>query len=187
MHARMQNDSGIPKKIEMTKLRNANINESEEILKFYRNIILSIKGSEFQPKWNDAYPDLEFIEDSILKDEMYVYSENNDLISCVVINSEFGEEYDNIKWQVNTKSSETVVIHAFAVNTMGKGIGKEIFKEIVENAIENNKKTIKIDLIDGNIGAKIVFEKLGFTYIDSVKMFHEAVGLETFHIYEKLL
>ncbi|WP_407377625.1 hypothetical protein [Methanobrevibacter sp.] len=46
----------------MIRLRKAQINESKDILKFYRNIIVSIKNSEFKPQWNESYPDLEFIK-----------------------------------------------------------------------------------------------------------------------------
>lgn len=171
----------------MIRLRKAQISESEAILKFYRNIIFSIRDSEFKPKWNDSYPDLEFIENSILKGEMYVYSSNNDITACVVVNSEFGEEYNDIEWHVNAKQSETIAIHAFAVNSMGRGIGKEIFNRIEDNAIKNDKKSIRIDVIDGNEGAKKVFKSLGFEYVDSVEFFHDAVGLQTFHLYEKIL
>lgn len=170
----------------MTKLRKAQINEANEILNFYKNIIFSIRDSEFKPKWNDNYPDLEFIENSILKEELYVYSQDS-IIACVVINNEFGEDYSDKKWHINAEPDEILVIHTFAVNSQGNGIGKEIFDYIVRKAIENNIKTIRIDVIDGNAGAKKVFEKLGFEYVDSVETFHEAVGLETFHLFEYVL
>lgn len=170
----------------MIKLRKAQINESNEILNFYKNIIFSIKDSEFRPKWNDNYPDLAFIENSILKEELYVYSTDR-IIACVVINNEFNEDYSSIKWHVNAEPSEIIVIHTFAVNSRRKGIGKEILNQISEKSVKNNGKTIRIDVIDGNIGAQKFFEKSGFEYVDSVKNFHEAVGLKTFHLYEKCL
>ena len=170
----------------MTELRKAKTSEGHEILKFYQNIIISIKDSEFKPKWNERYPNLEFIEKSILKGEMYVCSKDG-INACFVINNELNEEYSNVEWHINAKPDEIVIIHTFAVKSTGRGIGKKIFDHIVKTAIENNKKTIRIDVIDGNIGAQKVFEELGFEYVDSVQMFHEAVGLETFHLYENLL
>lgn len=170
----------------MTELRKAQISESGEILEFYRNQIISIEDSEFKPKWNDDYPNLEFIENSILKEEMYVYGKNN-ITACVVVNDEIGEAYSDVEWHTDVETSKVIVIHAFAVNSMGKGIGKEIFNQIVDSAIKNNKKTIRIDVIDGNEGAKKVFKSFGFEYVDCVEVFHEAVGLETFHLYEKIL
>ncbi len=170
----------------MIKLRKARISESDEILNFYRNIISSIKDSEFRPKWNDRYPDLEFIRNSILKEELFVYS-NDGIEASVVINSEQIEEYGNVKWHVDAGPDEIIMIHTFAVRSAGKGIGKGIFDYIVKKAIENNRKSIRLDVIDGNVGAQKVFEKLGFEYVGSVETFHEAVGLETFHLYENVL
>lgn len=173
----------------MINLRKANLNESEEILNFYRNTVSAIKNSEFKPKWNDEYPNLDFIKKSISKEELYIYKENNTIISSIVINNEFNEEYKNIDWSVDAKSNEVTIIHAFAINSdfMGRGFGKKIFNQIKENALNNNQKSIRIDIIDGNEGAKSVFEHLGFEYVDTMEIFHNAVGLEKFYLYEYIL
>lgn len=51
----------------MAYLRNAKIDEAKDVLKFYQKIISSLDNSEFDPKWNEKYPDLIFINDSISK------------------------------------------------------------------------------------------------------------------------
>ncbi|WP_458456678.1 N-acetyltransferase family protein [Methanobrevibacter sp.] len=170
-------------------LRKANINEAADILQFYQNIIRSIKSTEFQPKWSNDYPNLEYIEKSIQNNELYVCEENGNIIACAVLNNLFDPEYKDISWNVNAESDEITVIHTFAVdsNYSGKGIGKKIFNQIKENAIVNNKKSIRIDIIDGNLAAQKVFEKFGFEYVDTVEVFHKAVGLEKFHLYELVL
>ena len=170
----------------MINLRKAEIKESREILQFYQNIIRSIEGSEFRPKWGKYYPNLEYIERSIENEELYIYTENGNVTASVVLNNRFDPEYEGINWNVDAQSDEITIIHTFAVdsNFTGKGIGKEIFNQIKENAIENYKKAIRVDIIDGNIGAQNVFEKFGFKYIDTVELFHKAVGLEKFHLYE---
>ena len=164
------------------------MDESVKILQFYRTVIDSIRCSEFKPKWNSNYPNLEYIKTSIEDGELFVCSENGNIIACAVLNNRFSLEYD-INWIANAKPDEVTVIHTFAVdsNFSGKGIGKEIFNQIREKSIENNKKSIRIDIIDGNIGAQNVFESFGFEYIDTVEVFHDAVGLEKFHLYEYIL
>ena len=57
-------------------LRKAKINESTEILKFYHRIIESIRDSDFKPKWNNEYPNLEFIEK--MSEYLSNYDENLD-------------------------------------------------------------------------------------------------------------
>lgn len=173
----------------MINLRKAEIKDTEKILEFYQKVIESNKDSEFKPKWSRYYPNLEYIETSIENGELYIYTENDNIIASVVLNNRFNPEYEDINWNVSAKLDEITIIHTFAVdsNFAGKGIGKEIFRQIKENAIKNNQKTIRIDIINGNIGAQKVFEKLGFEYIGTVDVFHKAVGLEKFHLYELAL
>lgn len=170
-------------------LRKAEIEESVKILQFYQNVIDSIEFSEFKPKWSRNYPDLEFIETSIANGELYVYNENERIISCVVLNNRFNPEYEGIDWTSNAKSDEITIIHTFAVDSdfSGRGIGKEIFNQIKKIAIENNHKSIRLDIIDGNIGAQRIFEAFGFEYVDTIEVFHNAVGLQKFHLYEIVL
>lgn len=173
----------------MTDLRKAKLSEAEKILEFYRNIINSTKNTDFNPKWNEHYPNLEYIKTNILNGEMYVHTENDDVVACLILNNQFNPDYENINWNIDAGQNEILVIHTFAVHPdlTGKGIGKEIFNQIKNNAMENNKKTIRIDIIDGNIGAEKVFKKFGFEYVDTAELFHEAVGLEKFHLYEYIL
>lgn len=167
-------------------LRKADINDAERILEFYKIIIANSKSDKFNPKWNDKYPNLEFIKSTIIKEELFTLNNDENIIASVIVNDSFNEEYENLNWIVNAKYGEFAVIHTFAVHPeySGKGIGKNIFNQIKENALKNNLKSIRIDVIDGNVGAEKVFRKLGFKYIDTVELQHNAVGLEKFHLYE---
>ena len=173
----------------MINLRKAESEEAKEILIFYQNLIDSIKDSEFKPKWSEYYPNLEYIQTSIERQELYISSKDNEIIASVVLNNEFDPNYENIDWIIDAESDEVTVIHTFAIASKfaGKGIGREIFNQIKDNAIKNNQRSIRIDIIDGNIGAQKFFEKFGFEYIDTAQIFHEAVGLEKFHLYEYVL
>ena len=170
----------------MNGLKKAKISEAEQILKFYQNVIKSINGSEFKPKWNERYPNLEYIKTNIEKEDLYICTKNCEIIASVVLNNRFNSEYENINWNVNAEPNEIVVIHTFAItsNLAGKGIGKEIFGQIKTCALQKNKKTVRIDIINGNTGDQKVFKKFGFEYIDTVEIFHPAVGLEKFHLFE---
>lgn len=167
-------------------LRRAKIYESYEILNFYKNVIDSIENTEFKPKWNENYPNLKFIKKSILSEELWIYKPKNKIIASIIINNEFLNEYDDVIWLTNPKSDEIVIIHTYAINPnyMGNKIGMKIINKIKENALKNNKKSIRIDVIDGNEGAIKFFEHLGFEYVNTIEIYHNAVGLEKFHLYE---
>ena len=105
------------------------------------------------------------------------------------MNNHFDNDYSNVKWRIDAKLNEIAVIHTFAINPKhtGKGHARKIFNEIQDIAQNSGQKTLRIDIIDGNIGAQKVFEKLGFEYINSIEIAHYAVGLAKFHIYEYVL
>ena len=164
----------------MIQIRRAKIHESMDILDFYRNII-NTPNDDFNPKWNENYPDLEYIENSILKEELYIYKPDEKIVSSIIVNNNFGGRYNDANWTVNAEASEIVVIHAFAVDPgcRGKKISKEIFNIIRKYSLKNNKKTIRVDIIYGNDGAESVFK-----YIDTVEEYYDAVGFERFLLYE---
>lgn len=170
----------------MIGLKKADIGDAKHILEFYQNVINSINGTEFNPKWNERYPNLEYIKTNIEKEELYICTKNREIIACVVLNNRFDPEYECINWGVNANPNEIIVIHTFAIasDLAGKGIGKEIFGQIKMYGQKNNKKTIRVDIIHGNDGALNVFKRFGFEYVDTVEMFHPAVGLEKFHLFE---
>lgn len=112
----MQTYTAIPQKSLNMKLRKADINDAERILKFYKIIIANSKSSQFNPKWNDKYPNLEFIKSTITKEELFILKYNENIISSVIVNDSSNEEYDNLNWIVNAKYGDFAAIHAFAVH-----------------------------------------------------------------------
>ena len=170
-------------------LRKAKACEAPNILKFYEDIIESIRNSEFKPKWNEKYPDLDYIKTSIEKEELYVCCNMDKIISSFILNNAFDNNYSSVKWQINANPSEIFIIHTFAINShnRSKGLSSKILNEIKKIAHKNNVKTIRIDIIDGNTGAEKVFEKLGFKYITTVEINHHIIGLQNFKLYEYVL
>lgn len=167
-------------------LRNARPSEAEDILAFYEKVIESLKNSEFNPKWNDKYPNIEYIEKSIKKGELYICTDNENIVSSFIMNSEFDNDYSHVEWLTEAEMDEITIIHTFAISSeyRSQGLSRRIFKKIEDMAITSNRKTLRIDIIGGNSGARKVFEKLGFRHVRDVEIEHYAVGLQDFHLYE---
>lgn len=170
-------------------LRKAKSDEAKDVLIFYKNIIKAIENTDFKPKWNEKYPTLEYIKKCIKNSELYIYTTDSEIVSSFILNNKFDNDYFSVNWQIDAKPSEISIIHTFAINSkfQSKGLSREIFDKIKKISLDNNHKTIRIDIVGGNIGAQKVFEKLGFKYIATVKIAHYAVGLQDFHLYEYLL
>lgn len=171
----------------MMILRKAKPNEAIKILKFYQDVIKSIENTSFKPKWNEKYPNIEYIKTSIEKEELYICTERDEIVSSFILNNEFDNDYSDITWMIDAKPDEILIIHTFAINSnyRSKGLSAKIFDEIKK--MNQTMKTLRIDIVDGNIGAEKVFEKLGFEYVTSVEIKHYAVGLQKFHLYEYVL
>ena len=88
----------------MIQIRRAKIHESRDILDFYRNII-NTPNDDFNPKWDENYPDLEYIENSILKEELYIYKHDKKIVSSIIVNNNFGGRYNDANWTVNAEAS----------------------------------------------------------------------------------
>lgn len=87
----------------MFYLKKAKIKDAIKILDFYQNIIETIKDSEFNPKWSKYYPNLEYIKTSIDNGELYIYTENENIVASVVLNNGFDPEYTDVNWITNAK------------------------------------------------------------------------------------
>ena len=107
-------------------LHKAELDDAERILEFYKIIIANSKSSQFNPKWNKNYPNLEFIKSSIIKEELLILNENENIIASIIVNNYFNKEYENLNWIVNAKYGEFAAIHAlqFIQNIQGKELEK---------------------------------------------------------------
>ena len=48
-------------------------------------------------------------------------------------------------------------------------------------------KVIRLDVLEGNIPAQKVYERLGFNYINTIQMYYEDTGLTGYMLYEYVL
>lgn len=60
-------------------------------------------------------------------------------------------------------------------------------KKVIDTARENNVKTIRLDVLEGNIPAEKVYRKMGFRYVDTIPMFYEDTGWTDFRLFEYII
>lgn len=80
-----------------------------------------------------VYPSDDFLQNSLIKGELYILTEKDTLYACVILNSEHNEGYDDCTWGITCDPGEVLTPHALAVHpTMqGKGVGKIVVKNIL--------------------------------------------------------
>ena len=162
----------------------------QNAVKFYCELITSMREREFRPDWKmGIYPTEQILLDAIIKKTMYFTYFENILAGIMILNRNYPPEYETVKWQTDAEKSEIMIIHALAVSAVyqGKGIAKQMVAAAVEISKQNKAKTIRLDVLEKNIPAAKLYLSAGFKYIDSVKMFYEDTGWASFRLYELVL
>lgn len=171
----------------MLHIRTANSDDYNNVRAFYYSLIDAMKDAAYKPGWEkDIYPSQEFLKRSIESNELYIGELDEQVISCMVVNHEYNDGYKDIYWSVEAKDSELFVIHALGVDSMfsGKGIAKQMVQQVIKMAQENHIKTIRLDVLEGNIPAEKAYTKMGFTYLDTIQMFYEDTGWTNYKLFE---
>lgn len=171
----------------MLQIRVADSSDYNNVREFFYTLIDAMADAEYKPGWEkDIYPTQEFLIKSIENHELYVGETGSRLVSCMVVNHEYNDGYRKIQWSVEAKDSELFVIHALGVHPAfsGQGIAKQMVQKMIESAYKNNIKTIRMDVLEGNVPAERVYIENGFKFVDIIQMFYEDTGWTNFKLFE---
>lgn len=174
----------------MLKIRKAAEEEYEEVVEFYYDLIDALAETEYKPGWKkDIYPTREFLEEAIKKQELYLGRKDGKILSCMILNHSCHENYKKISWRIQAEEQEVLVIHALGVHPAfsGQGIAKQMVQKAIKIAEKEKGKTIRLDVLQGNIPAEKAYLKMGFQYCGTVKMFYPDTGLADFRLFDFLI
>ena len=169
------------------QIRVVNKNEYEKVRDFYYLLIDEMKDAKFSPGWEkDVYPSQDFLRKSIENGELYIGEENGEIISSMVVNHEYNDGYKKIQWSVQAEDSEILVVHALGVKRSfsGRGFAKQMVRKVMDMARNNQIKSIRLDVLEGNLPAEKAYMKIGFVYLDMVQMYYEDTGWTNYKVYE---
>lgn len=174
----------------MLKIRRADPEEYKSVRDFYYSLIDAMEQMQYKPRWEkDVYPSQAFLREAIDNHELFIGESEGQIISCMAVNHKFNEEYDRIQWSVAAEKQDLLVIHALGVHPAfaNRGAAKQMVKKVIDTARENNVKTIRLDVLEGNIPAEKVYRKMGFRYVDTIPMFYEDTGWTDFRLFEYII
>ncbi len=171
----------------MLEIRAAKEVEFVNVRDFYYLLIDMMKDKENRPAWEKGvYPKDEFLKKSIGEQNLYVGIYNGEFVAAMVINNNSADGYEKINWNVEAQEDEVSVIHILGIlpSYQGKGFAQEMVKEAINIVSDKKQKAIRLDVLGCNIPAQKLYEKMGFNYIDTIKLFYEDTGLTDFLMYE---
>ncbi|MGT2906566.1 GNAT family N-acetyltransferase [Streptococcus dentiloxodontae] len=160
------------------------------VRRFYHSLIDGMQGSPFDIGWKkDIYPAPDFLKTSISDGDLLIGLEGEQIVAAMVLNHDCNEGYQAFNWKIKADASDITVIHALGVHPSfsGNGYAKEMVQKAINLARENRQKTIRLDVLEGNLPAEKLYVSCGFTYQGSIQLYYEDTGLTHFKLYEYLL
>lgn len=157
------------------------------VKEFYDSLIDAMEDAPFKPGWKkDVYPTREMLLEAIESGELYIGEEDGKMASCMIADHRYNDAYREIPWSVDASDDELLVIHALGVHPAfsGRGIAKKMVEKTIELARDNGIRTIRLDVLEGNLPAEKAYTKMGFRYLDTIRMFYEDTGWTDFKTFE---
>ena len=145
--------------------RLANVNDLEFLKEMYEKIIDNMYKNDIKI-WNEFYP-FEVIKEDVEGNNFYVLENDKEIIaSCALCNSNSGE--NEMPWAENTK--DVFYIDRLGVNAdyLRQGIGSKLINEVKSFAKKEDKKYIRLFVVDSNLPAINLYVKNGFEKVDGI-------------------
>ena len=171
----------------MMQIRKAENDEFDDVRTFYHAMIDAMESLPFRPKWQkDVYPSKADLKTAIEEQTLYVGELDGSIIAAMVLNQKCSEEYDRAPWPHTLARDEFAVIHMLGVHRAyaGQGYAKDLVRHAAALARKNGLKAIRLDVLEGNVPAERLYERMGFQYIDTLQLYYEDTGRVAFRLYE---
>lgn len=172
------------------RLRCAEKSEYAAVRDFYWEVIDLMQGRTDTVGWKKGiYPSDSFLKESIDCGDLYVIDGEGGYSASVIINSAWNEGYEGLPWSIDCGREDILVPHALAVHPalQGHGLGKTVVGDVIGIARERGIKTVRLDILGGNIAAERLYRSMGFRFVAAKDMFYEDTGWTEFLMYELIL
>ncbi len=174
----------------MIKIRLAGSPDCGAIREFYNELIDAIAHMTYKPGWKrDLYPAEDFLRRCIERGQMYIGELDGRMAACMAVNQEHNPEYDSVQWGVEAEDSELLVVHALGVHPglFGRGIAGQMIQGVIDLARREHLKSVRLDVLEGNLPAEKAYLKAGFVYRGTVRMFYPDTGWKKFKLLEYIV
>ncbi|WP_300433767.1 GNAT family N-acetyltransferase [Christiangramia sp.] len=165
-------------------IRKAKITELQEIKNLTEACARAmIKKGILQ--WNEHYPSLKKLKADILKEELYVFQEQNKIIGIIVITETMDEEYIPITWL--SRTSNNIYIHRLATHPdfWGQGYAQKLMDFAENYAKKNQFESVRLDTFSQNKRNQRFYEARGYKRLGNI--YFPKQSEHPFYCYELLI
>ena len=169
------------------ELIRAKIEEGQQVIAFYHNLIKALRGTPCFPDWEiGVYPQDSSLLDSIAAGELWLCKQDSHILGAMVLNRRAGDEYDRVTWGKTVPRGRYSVIHTLCVDpvSQGKGVAKAMVRHALQTAKAQGDMALRLDVLKGNDPAVSLYTGCGFVYVDTVQMIYDDKGAPEFMLFE---
>ncbi len=136
-------------------------------------------------QWDDRYPNKEYFQQCIEKNELYVLIRDEEILGQVVLNEFQDEEWNVVPWV----GSKPLIIHSLMIDpdAQGGGLGGEFVKRCEQIASDKGYDSIRLDAYLGNEKAIRLYKKLGYQLRGNIFFKTKPEGHQEYLCFEKKL
>ena len=146
-------------------LRLANNNDLDFLKEMYTKIVENMYENDIKI-WNDFYP-YEVIKEDVDNNNFYVLENDKEIVAgCALCNSNSGE--NSLTWCEDTKDVFYIDRLGVNANYLRQGIGSNLLNQIKAFAQNEDKKYIRLFVVDSNIPAINMYLKNGYEKVDGI-------------------
>ncbi len=153
------------------EIRPASSHELNRIYDFYRIVCNALESAQYSPLWQmDCYPCMEDIKNHISNRDMYIALYDSTIVGAMAV-----VNYDDY-----------ASLHLLAVHPdyRRKHLSDDMMKKLFQIAEERKNHKIVLDVIQGNLPAEKLYQKVGFKLTGEREEFIARIGSVCFNTYE---
>ena len=165
----------------------ATIDDLDEISELYDSLNDYLDGHVNYPGWKKGiYPAREDASTGIEAGELFMLKKDNKIVGSVILNHKQEAAYAQATWNVDAENKEVMVVRTLAVHPdfMKQGVAGRLLAFVKMYALSLGCKAIRLDVTVQNEPAIALYEKCGYTYVDTVDLGLPYAHLKWFKLYE---
>jgi ribosomal protein S18 acetylase RimI-like enzyme len=162
-------------------IRRAKLQEIPDILRI-TDACATQMASHGIYQWNSYYPSYEILEQDVLRDELYVLTNQPEIVGLIVISKVMDPQYKNVSWL--TPDGDNLYIHRLAVHPeyQGKGYAQQLMGFAEDFAKKAGAVSIRLDTFSQNRKNQRFYGQRGYKKLGDV--YFPGQSVDPFHCYE---
>ena len=171
----------------MEEIRKAEPGEFDMAWGLYSDVCGRMPDDRYSPGWMlGVYPSEADVRGAIEAGELWLGFSGGEAVAAMVLAPADDPEYADVTWPSGAYGGNVSCIHLLAVrpSARGTGAGDEMVNAAVNLSRSWRKRAIHLDVMPGNLAARRLYERAGFSFVCEHEVFYEDTGAIAVEMFE---